>query len=122
MVLSLHGMSFHLVSTSDSQTVDLKTAIKTFCQSDHEPFHKTWERFIDLIHQCPYHGYTRGKLLQSFYAGLTEYQKIAVNAVAGRSFYSVGCEDAWEILEVLAEDSRQNTTLERSRGGASRRG
>ena len=53
---------------------------------------------------------------------MTEYQKIAINVVAGRSFYSVGCEDGWEILEVLAKDSCQNTTLEKAKGGASRRG
>ena len=43
-----------------------------------------------------------------------------MNAIAGHNFFSLGCNDAWERLERLAEDSRQNATLERARGAPRR--
>ena len=43
-----------------------------------------------------------------------------MNAIAGGSFFSLGCNDAWERLERLAEDSRQNATLVRARGAPRR--
>ena len=112
---------FHQKFYPMSRTTDLRTALRTFSQYNHEPFHETWERFNDLIRQCPHHGYNRRELMQNLYTGLTESQRITVNAIAGGSFLSLSSNDAWERLERLAEDSYQNTSLERARG-APRRG
>ncbi|GKD23434.1 reverse transcriptase domain-containing protein [Tanacetum coccineum] len=39
-----------------SKTTNLQNEISNFQQRFDEPFHKTWDRFKDLIRACPHHG------------------------------------------------------------------
>ena len=59
--------------------------------------------------------YNQRELLQNLYTGLTESQRVTVNAIAGGSFFSLSSNDAWEHLERLAEDLYQNASIESDR-------
>ena len=53
------------------KTNGLKRQISTFTQKDNETLYQVWERFKDLLNQCPHHGYESWRLVSYFYEGLT---------------------------------------------------
>ena len=42
---------------SHQKTIELRTKIATFEQMEGEPFHEAWDRFKQLLIQCPHHHY-----------------------------------------------------------------
>ena len=65
-----------------SKTMSLRQQICTFAQHDDEPFHEAWERFKQLLSQCPHHYYPRELLNQFFYDGLTLNTQYMVDGAA----------------------------------------
>nr|GEZ41789.1 hypothetical protein [Tanacetum cinerariifolium] len=42
-----------------SKTTYLRNEITNFLQKSNETFNEAWERFKDLLHQCPHHGFSK---------------------------------------------------------------
>ena len=90
------------------KTNALRRAITGFVQNDGEGFHETWERLKDLLRQCPHHKVPKWQLVQTFYDGLNERQRTLVDASCGGTFMWKNETEAWDLFEVLSENSLQH--------------
>ncbi|XP_050156238.1 uncharacterized protein LOC126630148 [Malus sylvestris] len=70
---------------STQKTDTLRDNIMQFTQQADETFSEAWERFNNLLIQCPHHGLPTLVLMRIFYKGLTVSSKAAVNNYAGGS-------------------------------------
>nr|GEZ97203.1 hypothetical protein [Tanacetum cinerariifolium] len=56
-------------------------------------FNKAWERFKDLLRQCPHHGFSELHQLDTFYNALNPNDQDALDSVAGGNFLDkIPCE------------------------------
>ena len=76
---------------------------------ENEPFHKTWERFIGLLTQCPHHKFPLYLVMQFFYDGLTATCQTLVDTAAGGHYGDKTDEELKEIYDMLAMNSQQKT-------------
>nr|GEW14485.1 reverse transcriptase domain-containing protein [Tanacetum cinerariifolium] len=53
-----------------SKTTYLRNKITNFHQKSNETFNEAWERFKDLLHQCPHQGFSELHQLDTFYNAL----------------------------------------------------
>nr|GEY71460.1 reverse transcriptase domain-containing protein [Tanacetum cinerariifolium] len=53
-----------------SKTTYLRNEITNFLQKSNETFNEAWERFKDLLRQCPHHGFSELHQLDTFYNNL----------------------------------------------------
>nr|GFA47592.1 reverse transcriptase domain-containing protein [Tanacetum cinerariifolium] len=60
--------------------------ITNFLQKSNETFNEAWERFKDLLHQCPHHGFSELHQLDTFYNALNPNDQDALDSAAGRNF------------------------------------
>nr|GEW12460.1 reverse transcriptase domain-containing protein [Tanacetum cinerariifolium] len=65
------------------RTTNLRNEISNFQQKFDESFHEAWERYKDLLHACPYHGFTELHQLDTFYNALNPADQDFLNAAAG---------------------------------------
>nr|GEW98358.1 reverse transcriptase domain-containing protein [Tanacetum cinerariifolium] len=73
-----------------SRTTNLRNEILNFQQKFDESFHEDWERYKDLLHACPHHGFTELHQLDTFYNALNPADQDSLNAAAGGSQHT-GC-------------------------------
>ena len=85
------------------KTNGLKRQISTFTQKDNETLYQVWERFKDLLNQCPHHGYESWRLVSYFYEGLTIRERQFVEMMCNGEFLQKDPEEAFEYLNDLAE-------------------
>nr|GEW67152.1 reverse transcriptase domain-containing protein [Tanacetum cinerariifolium] len=64
-----------------------------------ESFHEAWERYKDLLHACPHHGFTKLHKLDTFYNALNLADQDSLNAVAGGNLLEKSPQDAFTIIE-----------------------
>nr|GEU61325.1 reverse transcriptase domain-containing protein [Tanacetum cinerariifolium] len=66
-----------------SKTTHLKNEITRFTQEFEETFGEAWERFKEMLRQCPHHRFSELHQIDTFYNGLNEHEQDSLNAVAG---------------------------------------
>nr|GEZ56054.1 reverse transcriptase domain-containing protein [Tanacetum cinerariifolium] len=66
-----------------SKTTYLRNEITNFLQKSNENFNEAWERFKDLLRQCPYHGFSELHQLDTFYNALNPNDQDALDSAAG---------------------------------------
>ncbi|GKA17275.1 reverse transcriptase domain-containing protein [Tanacetum coccineum] len=64
-------------------TTNLKNDIMNFQQRFDETFSEAWDRFKDLLHKCPHHGFSELHQIDTFYNALTQSDQDSLNAAAG---------------------------------------
>nr|GEV82478.1 reverse transcriptase domain-containing protein [Tanacetum cinerariifolium] len=69
-----------------SKTTYLRNEITNFLQKPNEMFNEAWERFKDLLHQCPHHGFSELHQLDTFYNALNPNDQDALDLAAGGNF------------------------------------
>nr|GFD13559.1 reverse transcriptase domain-containing protein [Tanacetum cinerariifolium] len=69
-----------------SKTTYLRNEITNFLQKSKETFNEAWERFKDLLRQCPHHGFSELHQLDTFYNALTPNDQDALDSAAGGNF------------------------------------
>nr|GEY22197.1 reverse transcriptase domain-containing protein [Tanacetum cinerariifolium] len=69
-----------------SKTTYLRNEIINFLQKPNETFNKAWERFKDLLRQCPHHGFSELHQLDTFYNALNPNDQDALDSAAGGNF------------------------------------
>nr|GEV05184.1 hypothetical protein [Tanacetum cinerariifolium] len=69
-----------------SKTTYLRNEIINFLQKPNETLNEAWERFKDLIRQCPHYGFSELHQLDTFYNALNPNDQDALDSVAGRNF------------------------------------
>nr|GEU35202.1 RNA-directed DNA polymerase, eukaryota, reverse transcriptase zinc-binding domain protein [Tanacetum cinerariifolium] len=65
------------------RTTSLRNEISNFQQRFDESFHEAWDRYKDLLHACPHHGFTELHQLDTFYNALNPADQDSLNAAAG---------------------------------------
>nr|GFA28483.1 hypothetical protein [Tanacetum cinerariifolium] len=60
--------------------------ITNFLQKPNETFNEAWERFKDLLRQCPHHGFSKLHQLDTFYNALNPNDQDALDSAAGGNF------------------------------------
>ena len=75
-----------------------------FAQRDSEPFFSAWERFKELLIQCPHHGFPREVQLRIFLDGLDAATRTWVERGNGTtSFHQLSADEAYWLLEDMAD-------------------
>nr|GEX35950.1 reverse transcriptase domain-containing protein [Tanacetum cinerariifolium] len=69
-----------------SKTTYLRNEIINFLQKPNETFNEAWERFKDLLRQCPHHGFSELHKLDTFYNALNPNDQDALDSDAGGNF------------------------------------
>ena len=103
----------------------MRRAIIGFTQSPGELIHESWERLKELLRKCPHRGLSKWQIVQAFYEGLTKQYRQMVNASCGGAFMSKSEDEAYDLFEMLSENSINHVSLssyERSIGTSKRAG
>nr|GEY37522.1 hypothetical protein [Tanacetum cinerariifolium] len=69
-----------------SKTTYLRNEIINFLQKPNETFNEAWERFKDLLRQCPHHGFSELHQLDTFYNALNPNDQDALDSAARGNF------------------------------------
>nr|GEV29961.1 reverse transcriptase domain-containing protein [Tanacetum cinerariifolium] len=73
--------------------------ITRFTQKFDETFGEAWERFKEMLGQCPHHGFLELHQINTFYNGLNEHEQDSLNAAAGGNLFRKTPQDALIIIE-----------------------
>ncbi|GKE65536.1 reverse transcriptase domain-containing protein [Tanacetum coccineum] len=82
-----------------SKTTNLKNDITNFQQRFDETFSEACDRFKDLLHKCPHHGFSELHQIDTFYNALTQSDQDSLNAAAGGNLLNRTPRDALNIIE-----------------------
>nr|GEU35675.1 hypothetical protein [Tanacetum cinerariifolium] len=101
-----------------SKTTYLRNEITNFLQKPNETFNEAWERFKDLLRQCPHHGFSELHQLDTFYNALNPNDLDDLDSAAGGNFLDNIPRKCLSIIESKSKvrysrsgvtDSRANT-------------
>nr|GEV61455.1 reverse transcriptase domain-containing protein [Tanacetum cinerariifolium] len=84
---------------SPSKTTYLRNEITNFLQKPNETFNEAWERFKDLLWQCPHHGFSELHQLGTFYNALNPNDQDALDFAAGGNFMDKIPRECLSIIE-----------------------
>nr|GEX83631.1 reverse transcriptase domain-containing protein [Tanacetum cinerariifolium] len=87
-----------------SKTTYLRNEITNFLQKPNETFNEAWERFKDLLRQCPHHGFSELHQLDTFYNALNPNDQDALDSAAGENFLD---KIPRECLSIIESKSKQ---------------
>nr|GFB24531.1 reverse transcriptase domain-containing protein [Tanacetum cinerariifolium] len=87
-----------------SKTTYLRNEITNFLQKSNETFNEAWERFKDLLRQCPHHGFSELHQLDTFYNALNPNDQDTLDSAAGY-------EDAIVVPPINANNFELKQTL-----------
>nr|GEV88933.1 reverse transcriptase domain-containing protein [Tanacetum cinerariifolium] len=82
-----------------SKTIHLKNEITRFTQKFMETFGEPWERFKEMLRQCPHHEFLELHQINTFYNGLNEHEQDSLNDTMGRNLLRKTPQDALIIIE-----------------------
>ncbi|XP_021865862.2 uncharacterized protein [Spinacia oleracea] len=85
--------------SSPVQTADYRSKMMTFKERTDETLQESWDRFNELIRQCPHHGIEMGVLLHFFYHGLSKASRTALDAGAGGPIMKKSLEEVFDIID-----------------------
>nr|GFA60205.1 reverse transcriptase domain-containing protein [Tanacetum cinerariifolium] len=92
-----------------SKTTYLWNKITNFLQKPNETFNEAWERFKDLLRQCPHHGFSELHQLDTFYNALNPNDQNALDSTAGGNFLD---KIPRECLLIIESKSKIDASLE----------
>nr|GFB94293.1 hypothetical protein [Tanacetum cinerariifolium] len=82
-----------------NKTTYLRNEITNFLQKPNETFNEAWERFKDLLHQYPHHGFSELHQLDTFYNALNPNDQDALDSAAGGNFLDKIPRECLSIIE-----------------------
>nr|GFA41155.1 hypothetical protein [Tanacetum cinerariifolium] len=106
-----------------NKTTYLRNEITNFLQKPNETFNEVWERFKDLLQQCPHHGFSELHQLDTFYNALNPNDQDALASAAGVIFLDKIRRECLSIIESKSKvrysrsrvtDVRENSPLSSS--------
>ncbi|GJR63418.1 hypothetical protein Tco_1505580 [Tanacetum coccineum] len=80
-------------------TTNLKNDIMIFQQKFKEMFSEAWDRFKELLHKCPHHGFLKLHQIDTFYNALTQSDQDSLNVAASGNLLNRTPLDALTIIE-----------------------
>nr|GEW98789.1 reverse transcriptase domain-containing protein [Tanacetum cinerariifolium] len=91
---------FRTLSTTYAQeTTYLRNEITNFLQKPNKTFNEAWERFKDLLRQCPHHGFSEQHQLDTFYNALNPNDQDALDSAVGGDFLDKIPRECLSIIE-----------------------
>nr|GEZ70672.1 reverse transcriptase domain-containing protein [Tanacetum cinerariifolium] len=90
-------------------TTYLRNEITNFLQKPNETFNEAWERFKDLLRQCPHHGFSELHPMDTFYNALNPNDQDALDSAAGGNFLD---KIPRECLSIIESKSKIAASLE----------
>nr|GEU49595.1 reverse transcriptase domain-containing protein [Tanacetum cinerariifolium] len=81
------------------KTTYLRNEIINFLQKPNETFNEAWERFKNLLRQCPHHGFSELDQLDTFYNALNPNDQDALDSAAGSNFLDWIPQDGLSIIK-----------------------
>ena len=88
------------------RTNGLKRKISNFSAKENEKFYECWERYMEAINACSYHGFDTWLLVSYFYDGIFSSMKQLLEMMCGGDFMSKNLKEAMDFLSYIAEVSR----------------
>ncbi|GKE28276.1 reverse transcriptase domain-containing protein [Tanacetum coccineum] len=82
-----------------SRTTNLRNEISNFQQRFDESFHEAWDRYKDILHACPHHGFTELHQLDTFYNALNPTDQDSLNFAVGGNLLERSTQDVLTIIE-----------------------
>nr|GEU82442.1 reverse transcriptase domain-containing protein [Tanacetum cinerariifolium] len=82
-----------------SKKTYLRNEIINFLKKPNETFNEAWERFKNLLRQCPHHGFSKLHQLDTFYNALNPNDQDALDSAAGGNFLDKIPRDGLSIIE-----------------------
>ncbi|GJT07447.1 reverse transcriptase domain-containing protein [Tanacetum coccineum] len=82
-----------------SKTTNLRNEITRFQQQFDETFYEAYDRFNDLLRECPHHGFSELHQLDTFYNALNSNDQDSLNSAAGGNFLDKMPRDCLRIIE-----------------------
>nr|GEX95424.1 hypothetical protein [Tanacetum cinerariifolium] len=82
-----------------SRTTNLRNEISKFQQRFDESFHEAWDRYNDLLHACPHHGFTELHQHDTFYNALNPADQDSLNSATGGNLLERRTQDVLTIIE-----------------------
>nr|GFA07436.1 reverse transcriptase domain-containing protein [Tanacetum cinerariifolium] len=82
-----------------SKTTYLRNEIINFLQKPNETLNESWERFKDLLRQCPHHGFLELHQLDTFYNALNPNDQDALDSAAEGNFLDKIPRECLSIIE-----------------------
>nr|GEY41926.1 DNA-directed DNA polymerase [Tanacetum cinerariifolium] len=103
-----------------SKTIYLRNEITNFLQKPNETFNEVWERFKDLLRQCPHHGFFELHQLDTFYNALNLNDLDDQDSDAGGNFLDNIPRECLSIIESKSKVrySRSGVTVSRANTNA----
>nr|GEV94374.1 reverse transcriptase domain-containing protein [Tanacetum cinerariifolium] len=93
-----------------SRTTSLRNEISNFQQKFDESFHEAWDRYKDLLHACPHHGFTKLHQLDTIYNALNPTDQDSLNAATGGISLERSTQDVLTIIENKSKQTSVVTT------------
>ena len=91
---------------STHKTNGLKREIYTFTAFENEKFYQCWDRYLETISACPYHGFDTWMLVIHFYNGMSSAMKQLLETMCGGDFMSKHPEEAMDFVNYVAKTSK----------------
>nr|GFA84951.1 reverse transcriptase domain-containing protein [Tanacetum cinerariifolium] len=82
-----------------SKTIYLRNEIINFLQKPNKTFNGAWERFKDLLRQCPHHGFSELHQLDTFYNAINPNDQDALDSAVGGNFLDKIPRECLSIIE-----------------------
>ena len=86
-----------------AKTAEMRRKINAFAARDGENIHESWERFKDLLFECPHHGMPKLNLLEIFYKAVDDHTRLLIDSSSGGGFLEMEADDAWAFVEKTAK-------------------
>ena len=86
-----------------ARTNALMRAIQNFSEKPGEPFAVVWERYKDLFHAIPHHGFDVGQICAYFHQGLSLNNKQYIQMMCAGEFYEKSAREAIQFFDTIAE-------------------
>ncbi|GLT96150.1 hypothetical protein SLE2022_137950 [Rubroshorea leprosula] len=87
----------------------MRNDITTFVQFDNESLYEAWERFKELLRQCPNHCLPVWLQVQTFYNDITPPNRSIIDAAARGNLMTKSTEEGYKLLDEMASNSYQWT-------------
>ncbi|XP_058741085.1 uncharacterized protein LOC131613431 [Vicia villosa] len=90
-----------------SKNAKMRNQITSFRQGEEESLFEAWERFKELLRQCPQHGIPICVQLETLYNGLVPFSTNMIDASSEGALLSKSYEEGYQLIESITTNTYQ---------------
>ncbi|KAJ8768975.1 hypothetical protein K2173_023970 [Erythroxylum novogranatense] len=90
-----------------AKVAKMKNEITSFTQYENESLYEAWERFRDMLTQCPSHGLSTWQQFNTFYTGMNPSTRSTIDTATGGSLMRKTPDQAYRLIDKMATSSFQ---------------